>query len=204
MSSSQAALYLPIRIKKNRIRGVRILLEINSFITALQSNDPDEVNRWSVNAGVVIADYLRLKFRASADDAQDCVQETLAMVFEKVRDGSFDTNNPGAYILATARNNYFKLYNENKKKVTEDVLDFETDFHPDPTSILMDRELMDILRKCIQQLADLPKKIICYLLDNPDAKSETVAKEFNTSVNNIWTRKHRINQQLHACIEKNS
>ncbi|MCH8557225.1 MAG: hypothetical protein LAT84_05365 [Balneolia bacterium] len=180
------------------------MIDINSFVIALQSNDQDEVNRWSESASTIIADYLRLKFRASTDDAQDCVQETLAMVFEKVQAGSFDTNNPGAYILATARNNYFKIYNENKKKVTDEVLDMEMEFHPDPTSILMDKEMMAILHKCIQQLADLPKKLINYLLKNPDAKSEKVAKEFNTSVNNIWTRKHRINQQLHACIEKNS
>lgn len=180
------------------------MIDINSFVIALQSNNQDEVTRWVESASIIIEDYLRIKFRASSDDAKDCVQETLTMVFEKVREDSFDTNNPGAYILATARNNYFKIYNENKKKVTDEVLNMELDLQTDPTSILMDKEQIAILRKCIEQLAELPRKLINYILKNPDAKSEKIAAEFDTSVNNIWTRKHRINQQLHACIEKNT
>jgi len=64
--------------------------------------------------------------------------------------------------------------------------------------------MLDILYNCIGKLTIIPKKIILYMLANPEAKAEVVAQKFDTTPNNIWTRKHRINQELLGCIEKHS
>jgi len=175
-------------------------VEIDSLVEAIKKNNPQEINRWSEKAREVLIGYLRARFGASYDDAQDSVHETLAMVVEKIRENRFTTDNPGGYILTSARNEYFRIYHANKNKVSDEVLDYRA---KDPVSNpheLVDEDTVGFLRKCITKLNDASRSFIEFILTNPDAKAEDVAEEFGTSTGNVWTRKHRIGQKLLECI----
>jgi DNA-directed RNA polymerase specialized sigma24 family protein len=176
--------------------------ELTNLIEAVESGDSEQINIWAGKVHSALVDYLVLRYRASQDDARDCVQETLSVIFDKMNNGTLSPDNPGAYVLATARNHYFKIYNENKRTVGDEILEMDFRSDSDPSTLLADSQMMDLLRKCISKLAEFPRKIVSFLLHHPDVKAEVVAEYFNTTPNNIWTRKHRINQELLQCMQK--
>jgi DNA-directed RNA polymerase specialized sigma24 family protein len=43
-----------------------------------------------------------------------------------------------------------------------------------------------------------------YWFDHPDAHTKKVASHFDISVNNAWTRKHRLIKKLNECYREKS
>lgn len=174
------------------------------FILAVQQNDAAVMNEIAPKATRVITNYLKIHFGAHEADAEDCAQNVMLMLITKTRSGEIDPGKPAAYTLTSARNEYFRLYKVNKRSGELPAEEVIANPHRDPGQLLIDSELKDILYYCIEKLNAAYRKLILYLLSNPDEKAETIAKEFDTSANNIWIRKHRINQKLLKCIKKNT
>lgn len=178
--------------------------DFKRFIRAIEQNDEQQMNGIAPKVTRVITDFLRIHFNVDSTDAEDCAQNVLLMLITKTRTGEIDSSKPAAYIFVSARNEYFRLYRHNKKNGELPPEDILANPHADPGSLLIDSELKELLYYCIERLHVSYRRLVLYMLSNPDEKAEAIAKEFNTSANNIWIRKHRLNQKLLKCIKKNS
>jgi hypothetical protein len=67
---------------------------------------------------------------------------------------------------------------------------------------ILNKEKQKILAGCLKNLKSNYKNYITFWFDNPRIEAKVVAKHFGISVNNAWTKKHRIINLLKECVEK--
>lgn len=178
--------------------------DFSRFISAVQQDDTLGMERYASKIRQVILNFLIIQFGVPHDDAEDCAQNIIVMMITKTREGKLLPDQPPAYVFVSARNEYFRLYKLNKRNSSMPDDDFIQSTLADPGQALIDSELKEILYYCIEQLNAAYKKLVLSMLEDPDQKAEKLAKELNTTANNIWIRKHRVNKKLLECIEKKS
>ncbi|WP_124245475.1 RNA polymerase sigma factor [Cyclonatronum proteinivorum] len=176
--------------------------DFSRFITAILEDDQAAMNRYAQEVTRVLTDFLMIHFQVKKADAEDCAQNVLLMVISKTKAGELTPDKPPAYMLISARNEYFRLYKDQKRNGELPDHDLIESPLENPGELLVSKELKDILYYCIGKLSAGYQKLVLYMLKNPDEKAEGLARELNTSVNNIWTRKHRLNQKLMECMKK--
>jgi RNA polymerase sigma factor (sigma-70 family) len=178
-------------------------MELQSFVEAVRSQQPAEIERWSREAREVLINYLRSRFGANTDDAEDCVQETLLLVMTRVNEGKFDAKKPGGYVITMLRNLYIKKAREQARLVEDDKLeDYYLAEDYDPVERLASEEMKAFLYECIRQLTAISQRMIRYFLKHPDVRIAEVAELFNTTESSVWVRRYRINNKLLKCIQK--
>lgn len=70
------------------------------------------------------------------------------------------------------------------------------------TDNIINKEMEDLLKKCINKLDDKNKEFIHYILENPKMKTEEIAEHFSMTVNATWQKKHRLIHKLRECAQK--
>lgn len=185
----------------NVFRGA--FMELKSFVEAVRSQQPAEIERWSGEARKVLINYLRSRFGANTSEAEDCVHETLLQVITRVNEGKFDAEKPGGYIITMLRNLYIKRAREQARHVEDDKIEehyLAEDY--DPAERLASDEMKVFLYECIRQLTEISQRMIRYFMKHPDVRTAEVAELFNTTENSVWVRRYRINNKLLKCIQK--
>ena len=106
------------------------------------------------------------------------------------------TNTDDRYDLLHA---YLK---KEKKRILKhsDVEIEELPIDSSPLAHLIEEDRQRILEKCIEKLNESNKKLIQFLLSQPEASPEELTRLFNISYANIRTRKSRIIQALKECF----
>ena len=138
---------------------------------------------------------------ASRLDAEDCVQFSLERALDVLRKGKLENKDRVlSYLISSCRNNYLKEQQKNRE-VTYDEIP-STEFNdPDQISSIVDEERKQILQYCLDELKDMYRKFIEYWFEHPDSDAQTAADYFGISINNVWTRKHRVIKKLNHCYE---
>lgn len=178
-------------------------MDYSKFVTAVNENDRSELDRLSVIISRVLMKFLRARLNASQEDAEDCVQSTLLQVIKTIRDDKL--NNPDSiiyYMFTAAKNEYFKVLSKRKEDIYEETPHHYYD-EPGQLMSLLDKERQRILEYCVSKLKPAQISYISYWFENPADDAGSVAKHFNISLSNAWTRKHRIIQILKSCVTKN-
>ena len=67
---------------------------------------------------------------------------------------------------------------------------------------LLEEERQVVLEKCMNELRPDYKEYISYWFRHAGDEAAAVAKHFKISVNNAWTKKHRIIKMLKECCRK--
>jgi len=150
----------------------------------------------------ILTRYLQIRFGASIEDAEDCVQTVLLRGVKRIKENGIEKpESLLAYFLTSVRHEYFRI----KKTTYSTHVPFVAEEHGAKAyqlEELLQEERMAILTKCIQQLNPVSREYILYWLKNPNYNAQDVADHFNINVNAAWTRKHRILKVLQACCEK--
>ncbi|WP_018128105.1 RNA polymerase sigma factor [Balneola vulgaris] len=177
-------------------------MDYPKFVTAVLENDRKQLNEFSEVLTRVLIKFLLVRLDANPADAQDCAQNTLMLVIDKIRANKL--NNPDSiiyYLFTTAKNDYLKLVAKHRESHFEEVPD--TYIAPaDQLENILDKERQSILKKCMELLKPKQLKYISYWFEHPDNDASVVAAHFKISVNNAWTKKHRILQVLKDCVQK--
>jgi len=176
-------------------------MDYSALVKAVQENDDKTVSSILKTVNVILYRYLRVRFNSSHHDAEDCVQNTLMLVFEKCKNDAVES--PDAilsYMFTTARNEYFKRLEKSTEINMADLPDSYAK-KPDQLENLLDEEQLSILEECLGLLKETHRNYIEYWINHPAEEASAVAKKFNISVSNAWTRKHRILKQLNKCYE---
>lgn len=177
-------------------------MDYSELVYAVKKNDMQTANKLCAQAIPILKKYLISKVNATPEDAEDAVQKMFEYVIPKIqKDEIKSPSGLLSYMLSGARHSYYKIvrdfdldkYNEIEEQLVSEA---------DQVWNLIDRDRKKILLKCIEQLKGHYQKLITFLFDYPDADSNEIAEYFDISVNNAWTRKHRVIQQLNECVKQ--
>jgi len=179
-------------------------MDYSNLVTALQENDNHKANEFIEALRPRLMAFLRIHMNASEVDAEDVAQDSLLTSVEVIKEGRL--KNPDqvvSYILSICRNNYLKLQNKQREESMDKVPD---NHHQKPGQLqsLLDEEQERLLEWCLNQLKEEYQKFMQYWFDHPDAHTKKVASHFDISVNNAWTRKHRLIKKLNECYQEKS
>ncbi len=150
-----------------------------------------------------LADYLRATVRAAPSMAEECAQQALTNVYERILAGHFESDvNIVGYLMTSSRNEYFRLL---RRETREGGAALEEQLMVSPAEQyqeLVDAERERILTECLQQLDEASRGFIEFYMSRPDASYLVVSREFNLSPANVRVRKSRILQRLHECFRR--
>ncbi|TYP93697.1 RNA polymerase sigma factor, sigma-70 family [Fodinibius salinus] len=179
-------------------------MDYTKLVTALKENDSEEVNRLVEALRPRLMAFLRIHMNATDADAEDCAQDSLIDSLEVIKsDRIDDPKRIVSYILTTCRNNYLKMQKKRRETSMEEVSETQSQA-PQQLQSLLDEEQKKLLRWCMNQLKEEYQRFMQYWFDHPDAHTKKVAAEFDISINNAWTRKHRLIKKLNECYREKS
>lgn len=177
-------------------------MDYSKFVFAVQENDQAAINEYVPVINSVLIKFLKVRQGAAHHDAEDVAQNTIINVTEKIR--SDELKNPDSviyYLFTTAKNEYFKYLRRIKEGNYEEVPESYSS-EGDQLINILNQERQRILELCLQLLKPNLKEYITYWFNHPRDEAVVVAEHFGISVNNAWTKKHRILKTLKDCVEK--
>jgi hypothetical protein len=156
--------------------------------------------KWKEIEKVLIA-HLIIRYKAQLCDAQDATQQTILSLFTMVKNNKnviFEKSDN--YFLTVLRNEYFKIVKSRRAVFMESIDIYEDTSTIDTFSILINKEEKRVLKECIKTMLPKHRGYMEYWIQRPDADSESFALEFDMTVANAWTVKHRLIQYLNKCV----
>lgn len=177
-------------------------MDYSKFVYAIQSDDEPVINEMVPIIMSVLIKFLKVRQGAGHHDAEDCAQNTLIQATEKIKTDQIENPNSVIYYLfTTAKNEYFKLLKKDRESNYEEIpesyaADGEQLFN------LLEAEKQRVLALCMKLLKPDLKEYIQHWFSNPRDDASVVADHFGISVNNAWTKKHRVLKLLKECCEK--
>lgn len=175
-------------------------MDYSALVVAIKNGDQKTSSRLCSEATPILKRYLLKKFSADPNDAEEAIQQMYEYIVIKVLEDDFE-NPKGilSYMIKTCRHNYIKLAQEKNRPDIENI-------SREPVSEarqiwqLINEEEQEILQYCTEKLRENYKEFINYWFSFPNATANDAAEFFNISVNNAWTRKHRIINKLNECV----
>ncbi len=172
------------------------------FIDAVKKGPSKEFNKLYLELFQMLCHYLRTTMRANVPDAEDAAQHALVKTVERIhKNGIKEPDSIYSYLVQGAKNRYLRILFENNRYNYQDNIEVYI-----PVEEQVDRlntyEELETLDKCIEQLPEEWRRFMMYWMDYPDAHANDVARDFGISVNNVWTRKHRVLKKVSECIKK--
>ena len=191
-----------VRIVYNNIETTnQKWMEYSELVQALQDGDDARVNEIFNELVPRLRRFLEIHMGASRSDAEDCVQQSIELSLGVLRENKLnDPDKILTYLMTTCRNTFLKEQ-QKKREVTYKQVPPGHFQNPGQFKSLVDEERMKILKQCLDELKGGYRQFIEYLFAHPNANAEMVADHFNISVNNVWTRKHRIIKRLNNCYK---
>lgn len=176
-------------------------MDYTKLVTALKDGTSKELDSLYEETFDILCSYLRTNMRANEPDAKDCAQHALVKTLERIQKNAIrEPESIYSYLLQSARNRYLRVrYEHNRSNYQEDMEAYVP--VEEQIDILSTREEQDALENCLDQLNGKSRNLIEYLLEHPDSQARDVAVRFGISVNNVWTKKHRIIKILSDCIQ---
>lgn len=177
-------------------------MDYSKFVFAVQADDQDGINHMVPIITAVLIKFLKVRLGANHHDAEDCSQSTLLLATEQIRKDKI--KNPDSviyYLFTTAKNEYIKMMKSIREASFEEIPDSYKD-DPKQLSALLSKERQSILKMCMELLKPDYLEYIKHWFNNPGDEAAVVANHFGISVNNAWTKKHRILKILRECCQK--
>lgn len=177
-------------------------MNFGELVLAIQNNDREKTRSLLNKLRPTLIKFLLVHVNASTHDAEDCAQNTLLIAIEKIRaDQLTKPDSLISYLLTTAKHEYFKTVGRNREYTYEN-LPVTRSQKADQLLRILDKERMEHLKICVDQLDPENRRFIQYWFDHPDHEASVVAGMFNMSISNVWTKKHRIIKELQQCVKK--
>lgn len=178
-------------------------MDYPKFVTAVINNDREALNEFSIVLTKILIKFLLVRMDASLEDAKDSSQNSILYAIEKIKNN--ELQNPDViinYLFTTAKHDYLKHQNKQKETNYTEIPDHYSE-EGDQLTNLLDNERQKVLEHCITKLKPKQLTYITFWFNNPGSDTAFVAERFKISINNAWTKKHRIIQVLKDCVEKN-
>lgn len=179
-------------------------MDYSALVKAIQKDDRRTANKLCAEATPILIKYLISNVGATREDAEDAVQRMFEYVIPKIqRDKIESPSGLLSYMLTGCRHAYFKITRDIEIESLDDIIE-EPGRKAHQIWELIDDEKVSILKKCLEKLKSHYRAFVEFLFEFPDAEAEDVAEHFNISLNNAWTKRHRVIKQLTDCTKANS
>jgi len=178
-------------------------MDYSEFITAIKADNKQKANKLVKEIRPRLISFLCIHMNADSIDAKDIAQDALIKIIQVIRNDQLKyPSQLIQYLLTICKNEYLKKVQKSQKNSSVD----EHQHAQMPTQLqsMLDEEQRMLLAQCMQQLKKQSREFMQYWFDHPGAHSGDVAKLFDISVNNVWTRKHRLVKKLKNCYQKKS
>jgi len=178
-------------------------MDYPKFVDAVINDDRNTLKEYYDVLSKILVKFLLVRLDATLEDAKDSAQNAIMFAVEKIK--SNELKHPDLvinYLFTTTKHDYLKHQNKQKEINYEAVPNHYSE-EGDQLNNLLEEEKLKILSHCFNTLKPKQFNYISYWFDNPKSDTALVAEHFEISVNNAWTKKHRIIQVLKECFEKN-
>lgn len=178
-------------------------VDYSDLVDALRDGDEETANRLLSEVMPRLADYLKVVMNASQQEAQECAHQAFLDVFERIREDKIkEKKYIFSYLITTSRNQYLH-YKKTQHRFDMDPEEGAHQVEPaEQINMLIEEERMTILESCLEQLDPDDRKLISYMLANPDATTKQISKKFGISGANVRTKKSRLTHRLHHCFKR--
>jgi RNA polymerase sigma factor (sigma-70 family) len=178
-------------------------VDYSDLVDALLDGDEESSNRLLREVMPRLIDYLQVVMSATRQEAEECAHQAFADVFERIRKGKIkESKYIFSYLITTSRNQFI----HHKKTQHRFDMDPDEGIHQvepaDQIKSLIEEERMAILESCMEQLDPDDRKLISYMLANPDATTKQISGKFGLSGANVRTKKSRLTHRLHHCFKR--
>ena len=178
-------------------------MDYSKFVIAVRDDDRESLKEFYEVLTKILFKFLKVRMDADHEDAKDSAQNAIMFAVEKIKNEELD--HPDRiinYLFTAAKHDYLKHQNKNKEVNYEEIPDSHSE-EPHQLDNLLSNERQSILKRCFNELKSKQLEYISYWFNNPDSETVVVAYHFGITVNNAWTKKHRIIQVLNECVQKN-
>lgn len=176
--------------------------DFSALIQAFRENDERRINALLLELYDRLEMYLRVVYDCDTELAKDIVQTAMNRVIKKINEEAIlDSKSLLSYCMISCKNQFFRLVKDEKKRSMQTV-ELDEQLVPDHEHALhhlLSKERMRILNDCIHGLNELNRRLIEFLLAQPDASTSEIEQQFQLSYASARTRKTRIIQALHDC-----
>ncbi len=178
-------------------------VDYSDLVEALRYGDEETANKLLKEVMPRLSDYLEVVMNANPREAKECAQQAFLDVYERIRkDKIKEKKYIFSYLITTARNQYLH-YKKHQHRFSSDPDDIYYQVEPaEQVESLIEEERMQVLESCLDQLDPHDKKLMIYMLANPDATTRQISKKFGLSGANVRTKKSRLTHRLHHCFKK--
>ena len=120
-----------------------------------------EILSWLFNKHIhMITKYIR-ENHGTDYDASEILQDTLVVLWEKIRRGEFSLESKlSTYLYAVVKNKWLQELSRRKKYTTLDEISGNPGPEGDAMEQLQEKELVEIIKKCLEMLSPLCQKIL--------------------------------------------
>ncbi len=172
------------------------------LVEAIRSGDDAKISREWGKLQPILKNYLIGMMGASSADADDCIQQSMMTVIEKVNEGSIQ--NPQSiksYLFQCCKRNYLRIVDHSKKELSLEE-HYVQSTPGDQLERLVESQNKQLMEHCIAKLNESSQHFIYEAVYNNKKSLSDLAKDLQISPNAAWTRKHRIINKLIECVQK--
>jgi RNA polymerase sigma factor (sigma-70 family) len=130
------------------------------FIQRIKANDRTVLGELFVKYQRMISTYI-LKNGGDKNDAEDIIQETIIVLWQKVNSDSLQlTVKLGTYLQAVAKNKWMAELRKRRKISAQDISENINDGNPSSLDHLVNEEKIEYVRKALDMLQPICRKLL--------------------------------------------
>jgi len=130
------------------------------YIQRIKTNDRSVLGELFIEYQRMISGYI-LKNGGNKNDAEDVLQETIIVLWQKVSSDSLQlTVKLGTYLMAIAKNKWMAELRKRKRIVSQEIPDHISDGNPTSLDSLLSQEKIESVRQALNMLQPICKKLL--------------------------------------------
>lgn len=177
--------------------------EDREFIQRIKANDRTVLGELFMKYQRMISVYV-LKNGGDKNDAEDIIQETIIVLWQKVNSDSLQlTVKLGTYLLAIAKNKWMAELRKRRKISPQDISENISNGNPSSLDNLVNEEKIEYVRKALEMLQPICKKLLLlYYFEEKNMKE--IAKILNLANADVAkSKKYQCKKNLEEILQEN-
>lgn len=173
------------------------------FIQRIKANDRTVLGELFMKYQRMISVYV-LKNGGDKNDAEDIIQETIIVLWQKVNSDSLQlTVKLGTYLLAIAKNKWMAELRKRRKISPQDISENISNGNPSSLDDLVNEEKIEYVRKALEMLQPICKKLLLlYYFEEKNMKE--IAKILNLANADVAkSKKYQCKKNLEEILQEN-
>lgn len=173
------------------------------FIQRIKANDRTVLGELFMKYQRMISVYV-LKNGGDKNDAEDIIQETIIVMWQKVNSDSLQlTVKLGTYLLAIAKNKWMAELRKRRKISPQDISENISNGNPSSLDDLVNEEKIEYVRKALEMLQPICKKLLLlYYFEEKNMKE--IAKILNLANADVAkSKKYQCKKNLEEILQEN-